>query len=295
MQARKDLEMFYASFNPPTFRANAIKSNAAFHDLLHAIARINSFRQRIRELKDYRVEVVAERGQMSNQLTYLHARVFKLEVELRQVGNDLQDAAGRLKVIDDAKNEHHKVAEILKVAQHDKKMTDLARVGVEGTAEDAEDVVRDLGEQVRAILRHRMKEERKTRALSERAKRARKRANELQSVLKETQDQIDLMHYRVRGQLVPTRFGPKKVLFFREADEMLCVNFPLGGKNDEKPDLPARLYLPIHECMNIERGWQQANIVGMEREELYSKAYYKAEKKIIHEEKYRMNAEVSKR
>ena len=334
MQARKDLDMFYASFNPPTFRANAIKSKAAFHDLLHAIARINSFRQRIRELKDYRVEIVSERGQMANQLSYLHARVFKLEVELRNVGNDLQDAAGRVKVIEQASNEYKKVYEILKIAEHDKKLTDLARVGVEGSAEEAEDVVRDLGEQVRSILRHRMKEERKTRALSERAKRARKRSNELQSVLKETQDKIDLMHYRVRGQLVPTKFGPLKVLFFREADEMLCVNFPFGvdkSKKDKEKDkgkdkdkdkdkdksggkdksnnakgqadrgenskpvpgasLAARLYVPIHECMNIDRGRQEANIVAMDREEAFSKAYYKAEKKLITEEKYRMGAE----
>jgi len=180
ISAKRELDMFYAEFAPPTFRAESIKRESAFHDLLTMIARINSFRQRIRELKDYRVEIVAERGLKMSQLSYLHERVFKLEVELKQVGNDLQDAAGRLKVFEGAEKEHKKVLEILKVAEHDKKMTDLARVGVEGSAEEAEDVVRDLAEQVRSILRHRMKEERKTRALEERARRARKKANELE-------------------------------------------------------------------------------------------------------------------
>ena len=290
IKAKRELELFYASFRPPTFRAESIKRQAAFHDLLTTISRINSYRQRIRELKDYRVEIVAERGQRISQLNYLHKQVFKLEVELRQVGQDLQDAFSRRMVREDARLAHAKVVEILKVAQHDKKMTDLARVGVEKSSEEAEDVVRDLADQVRAILRHRMKEERKTRALEERAKRARKRANELQLTLKETQDTIDLMHYRVRGQLIPTRFGPKRVLFYREVDKMLCVDFPLGG-DKESPDMKARLYVPIMECMSMERGSQQANIVGMEKEDKYCKAFYKKEKQMFQAERWLFDKE----
>ena len=219
------------------------------------------------------------------QLQYLHIQVFKLEVHLKQIGNDLQDAASRIQVREDARIAWQKVVEILKVAEHDKKMTDLARVGVEGNALESEDVVRDLGDQVRAILRHRMKEERKTRALEERAKRARARANELKETLEETQNMIDLMHYRVRGQLIPTRFGPRRVLFYREEDKMLCVNFPLGGST-ENPDMKARLYVPIHECMSMERGWQQSNIVAMEREDNYCKVFYKKERQMFMEERY---------
>ena len=288
--AKRELELFYASFRPPTFRAEDIKRKAAFHDLLTTVSRINSYRQRIRELKDYRVEIVAERGQRISQLSYLHAQVFKLEIELRQVGQDLQDAASRIQVRTDAKIAHQKVVEILKVAEHDKKMTDLARVGVESSTQEAEDVVRDLAEQVRAILRHRMKEELKTRALQERAKRARRKANEFKLTLKETQDKIDLMHYRVRGQLIPTRFGPRRVLFYREADKMLCVDFPLGG-DVENPAMRARLYVPIHECIAMERGWQQSNTVAMEREDAYCKAFYKKEKQMIESEMYKFGEE----
>ncbi len=295
IDAKRELDLFYAEFAPPTFRAESIKRQSAFHDLLTMVARINSFRQRIRELKDYRVEIVAERGLKMGQLGYLHEMVFKLEVELKQVGNDLQDAAARLKICHDADREHQKVLEILKVAEHDKKMTDLARVGCEGSAEDAEDVVRDLAEQVRSILRHRMKEERKTKALQERAKRARTKADELQLTLKETQDMIDMMHYRVRGQLIATRFGPRRVLFYREVDMMLCVAFPLGNTLSntisDEPEMNARLYVPIHECMNLERGWQQAAIVGMEREDELSKNFYKEELKLCTAELYAMASE----
>ncbi|GMH74188.1 hypothetical protein TL16_g06397 [Triparma laevis f. inornata] len=290
IQAKRDLELFYASFRPPTFRAEGIKRQAAFHDLLTTISRINSYRQRIRELKDYRVEIVAERGSRMMQLQYLHIQVFKLEVNLRQIGQDLQDAASRLQIREDTRITWQKVIEILKVAEHDKKMTDLARVGVEGNAEEAEDVVRDLADQVRAILRHRMKEERKTRALEERAKRARTKADELKETLKETQNMIDLMHYRVRGQLIPTRFGARRVLFYRELDKMLCVDFPVGGTTEE-PAMKARLYVPIHESMDLERGWQQSNIVAMEREDNYCKAYYKKERQMMLDEQYQIAME----
>tara|TARA_B110000305_G_C19041235_1_gene448296 strand:- start:105 stop:413 length:309 start_codon:yes stop_codon:yes gene_type:complete len=87
------------------------------------------------------------------------------------------------------------------------------------------------------------------------------------------------------------RFGPRRVLFYRENDKMLCVGFPLGATPTGQAALSARLYLPIHECMNMERGWQQANMVGMAREEAYSKAYYKAEKKIGEDEMWRMGVE----
>ena len=288
IKAKRELDLFYASFRPPTFRAESIKRQAAFHDLLTTISRINSFRQRIRELKDYRVEIVAERGGNIMQLQYLHLQVFKLEVHLKQVGNDLRDAASRKQVREDARIAWQRVVEILKVAEHDKKMTDLARVGVEGNALESEDVVRDLADQVRAILRHRMKEERKTRALEERAKRARGRANEFKVTLKETQNMIDMMHYRVRGQLIPTRFGPRRVLFYREVDKMLCVDFPVGIQDKEVPGggIRARLYVPIHECMSMERGWQQSNIVAMEREDNYCKEFYKKERQMFMEERY---------
>ena len=51
IKAKRELDLFYASFRPPTFRAEGIKRQAAFHDLLTTISRINSFRQRIREVR----------------------------------------------------------------------------------------------------------------------------------------------------------------------------------------------------------------------------------------------------
>ena len=116
-----------------------------------------------------------------------------------------------------------------------------------------------------------------------------------QLTLKETQDSIDTMHYRVRGQLIATRFGPRKVLFYREDDKMLCVNFGLGNTHSngcsDDPALTARLYVPIHECMNLERGWQQSTIVGMETEDELMKEFYKDEKKLYVDELYKMDAE----
>ena len=281
-KSNAELDLWLSGARPPTFRREEISHQAQFRDTILTFARINNYRSRLWDLKQERVEQLTDSNLQVLVLAHLHQQIVRLEMHLKHVERDMQSTAQVLLIRRLAEVQYADAAEIRMLAQQDLREKEMITVGKVEDAEDSEQTARELGEQVRGLLRQRVYVERKMEGVMERQRNQREKADGLLQGVKDMQNKVDSMHYRQRGVVVPTPYGHCQVLLYREADDMVVVKLP---KNKQ---MQMRMYLPLAVCMQIEREISESARVAMEAEEEASRVYYKAENELRGAEKQMM-------
>jgi len=284
-KSHAELDRWLAGARPPTFRREDISHQAQFRDTILTFARINNYRSRLWDLKQERVEQLTDSNLQVLVLAHLHQQIVRLEMHLKHVERDMQSTAQVLLIKRLAEVQYADAAEIRMLAQQDLREKEMITVGKVEDAEESEQAARELGEQVRGLLRQRVYVERKMEGVMERQRNQREKADSLLQGVKDMQNKVESMHYRQRGVVVPTPYGHCQVLLYREADDMVVVKLP---KNKQ---MQMRMYLPLAVCMQIEREISESTRVAMEAEEEASRVYYKAENELRALETQRMGDE----
>lgn len=264
-----------------TFRLEDEKRRAAFYDILDKMSRYSCFKMRISELKHKRTLLLADKASALNELSHYRNYVHDSEKELNHLLADLQDANDRISEAAVTKATYKKAMDELAFAEERASLASQKTEGLEQIAEDTKLYLLSLGEEIESLKEELDCEIPLKPKLDEKVFLVRTYATESHVDLLKSDEDVRCVLFQRRGQIVPTRFGPKKVLHYREHDETLCLSFPFGT---HELGMYAKMYIPIHESLSIEEKQRNIELKNMSLEEDDSKIIYKHFERQRHKE-----------
>jgi len=286
LRAARDEEVnaWFDEQNPPTFRRSDLKHLAQFRQMIQTHGRISNFRMRIGELEHTIETLKKDAAGCIGVLEFLHRSILGLERDLNSIEADLNQVAMVVQLGVTAQKQLRESREVTMLAALELRDKEMALVGAVEDAEEAEANSLALSKTVREVIRRRVVAERLLSGLLRRVSITRRRANAMLPSRSDAAREVHSMHYRQNGVMVPTPYGYCKVLFYREADDMLLCQLPFGSPR-------ARLYLPLAVPMQLEKAKEDAERLSMERDEEQLRAVYKWEKQMRRDEYLQMNKE----
>ena len=147
--------------------------------------------------------------------------------------------------------------------------------GLERTALDAKVRAQTVHDAVVSLLCEKIKIERSIPTLKEGVELTSNTVMRLKFDLRTSEENVTSVLFQKRGQYVPTRFGHKRALFYREKDEMLCLSLFLGCSSLHN----TRLYVPMKEILALDERYRTLEIAEIKKEERDSKVLYAQEEK----------------
>jgi hypothetical protein len=268
-RTKKKLEFedfMYERAEAPTFRKYDMVRKAFYDEMIYAFSRVNNCRMRITELKSLRVAMTTKRKETGAQADFIHKKLVELEETLRLYEQTLDKTGALIERRNRADREWRNAKELIRTADIDKKVAEMACVGLDDMLAEVEKAYHLRTEEVKTLLRQSIVMDREVIRLSLNIGMIAQRAAELLQELRDEEEKVNTMMYRRKGAKIPTPYGLGTVTYYREDDDMVLLRMPYG-----------KIYMPPIRSLMIDRAIQQAARVEMEYEEKLVRAYYKFE------------------